>query len=265
MPSPFPGMDPYLEHPRAWPNIHHRLMTAIADDLAPKLLPKYQVLVEERIYQVDGQDSILVGAPDVSVRQQPRQRAQVTGTLATAPRPADALTVTLSIPETIRQGHLEIREIATSQVITAVEVLSPTNKRPGRGRLEYETKRATLLSSPCNLVEIDLLRQWPPLAIPQEAEPSTYRILVSPQEMRPQAKWYGFNLADAIPCFELPLQPGDEIPIVDLKVLLDGVYDRSGYGLVIDYSQDPVTPLEAEDAAWAKEWLKVTDLGEPFK
>ncbi len=161
MPSPFPGMDPYLEHPRAWPNIHHRLITAIADDLAPKLLPKYQVLVEERVYQVDGQDSILVGAPDVSVGQ--RQRVQVTGAVATAPRPTDGVTVTLNIPETVRQGHLEIREIATSQVITAVEVLSPTNKRPGRGRLEYETKRATVLSSPCSLVEIDCCgsgRRW---------------------------------------------------------------------------------------------------------
>jgi hypothetical protein len=69
MPSPFPGMDPYLEHPSAWPNVHHRLITAIADDLAPQLLPKYQVLVEEGIYQVDNPDSILIGAPDVLVQQ----------------------------------------------------------------------------------------------------------------------------------------------------------------------------------------------------
>jgi len=44
-------MDPYLEQPSAWSNVHHRLITAIADDIAPQLLPKYQVLVEERIYQ----------------------------------------------------------------------------------------------------------------------------------------------------------------------------------------------------------------------
>lgn len=238
MPSPFPGIDPYLEHPRAWPNIHHRLMTAIADDIAPKLLPKYQVLIEERLYQVDGQDSIVVGVPDVAVAQGQRQSTQSTVALATVSRPSDAVTVTLTIPETIRQGYLEIREIATSQVITVVEVLSPTNKRPGRGRMEYETKRATLLGSLCNFVEIDLLRQWPPLVIPQGIEPSAYRILVSPQELRPQASWYGFNLADPIPLFELPLQSGDQIPVVDLKGLLDGIYDRSGYGLVIDYAHN---------------------------
>ena len=254
MPSPFPGMDPYLEHPRAWPNIHHRLMTAIADDLAPKLLPKYQVLIEERVYQVDGQDSIVVGVPDVAVAK--GRHTQSASAVATAPRPSDAVTVTLTIPETVRQGYLEIREIATSQVVTVVEVLSPTNKRPGRGRLEYETKRATLLGSLCNFVEIDLLRQWAPLDMPQEVQPSAYRILVSPQDLRPQASWYGFNLADPIPVFELPLQPGDSIPVVDLKGLLDGIYDRSGYGLVIDYVQDPVPPLDPEDAAWAREWLK---------
>jgi len=231
-------------------------MTAIADDLAPQLLPKYQVLIEERVYPMDGQDSIVVGVPDVAVAPGPGQRTQSTVALATAPRPSDAVTVTLTMPETIRQGYLEIREIATSQVVTVVEVLSPTNKRPGRGRVEYETKRATLLGSLCNFLENELLRQWPPLGIPQGGEALALFILVSPQELRPQASWYGFNLADPIPFFELPLQSGDQIPVVDLKGLLDGIYDRSGYGLVIDYAQDPVPPLAGADAVWAREWLK---------
>jgi hypothetical protein len=248
-------MDPYLEHPSAWPNIHHRLMTAIADSLAPKLLPKYQVLVEERVYQMEGQDFVVVGRTDVAVARGQRQPTQKTCAIATASRPSDAVTVTLTLPETIRQGYLEIREIATSQVVTVVEVLSPTNKRPGRGRVEYEAKRATLLSSLCNFVEIDLLRQWPPLEVPQEVGASTYRILVSPQELRPQAQWYGFDLSNPIPCFELPLLPEDKPPTVELKGLLDGIYDRSGYGLVIDYSQNPVPPLEGANAAWAKAWL----------
>lgn len=108
MPSPFPGMDPYLEHPRAGPNIHHRLMTAIADDLAPQLLPKYQVLIEERVYPVDSQDAVVVGVPDVAVAKGLRQGVKGGGAIATAPRPDAAVTVTLTIPETIRQGYLEI-------------------------------------------------------------------------------------------------------------------------------------------------------------
>lgn len=246
MPSPFPGMDPYLEHPSACPNVHHRLMTEIADNLAPQLLPKYQILIEERIYQVDGQDSILVGVPDLAV-QQLRPEATTATTAVATPEP---LTVTLSMPETVRQGYLEIREIATGQVITVIEVLSPINKRAGKGRLDYENKRALILSSGTNLVEIDLLRQHLPMPIQDDLARSHYRILISPAQKRPQADLYAFNLRDRIPRFALPLRWTETSPILDLKQLLDGIYDRSGYGYVIDYTQPAVPPLSAADAAW---------------
>ncbi len=60
MPSPFPGMNPYLEHPSLWAGIHHRLITAIANDLGPKLRPKYIVAIEERVYEVNGDMTLLV-------------------------------------------------------------------------------------------------------------------------------------------------------------------------------------------------------------
>jgi Protein of unknown function (DUF4058) len=213
MPSPLPGMDPYLEHPSAWANIHHRLITAIADDLAPQLLPKYQILVEERVYQ-----------------------------------------------ETVRQKHLEVREIAIGQVVTVIEVLSPVNKRSGQGRIDYENKRARVFSSSSNMVEIDLLRQGKPMS-EQEGEPrSHYRILVSAQEKRPQADLYAFNLQDTIPVFPLPLRSDDrwrslperESPLINLKSMLDGIYDRSGYGFVIDYSQAPTPALSEGDLDWIR-------------
>jgi hypothetical protein len=256
MPSPFPGMDPYLEHPSAWPNIHHRLITAIADDLAPQLLPKYQILVEERVYQVAGEDSILVGAPDVTIGQVRSAQSADSGNIAVAV-PVDApISVTLPLLETVRQGYLEVREIATGQVITVIEVLSPVNKRPGKGRNDYENKRALILESSSNLVEIDLLRQWQPLPIEGNPIQSNYRILVSPQEKRPQADLYAFNLADRIPCFALPLRAEDTEPVVNLRSFLDGIYNRSGYGFVIDYSQPTVPPLSDNDQAWAENWLK---------
>jgi hypothetical protein len=247
-------MDPYLEHPSACPNVHHRLITAIADDLAPQLLPKYQVLVEERIYQVEAQDSILLGVPDILVQQiQPEVEAR---SIAIATPASEPLSVTLTIPETVRQGYLEVREIATGQVITVIEVLSPVNKRVGKGRLDYENKRAMILSSFSNFVEIDLLRQGQPMPIQSNLGRSHYRILVSPQEKRPQADLYCFNLPDPIPCFALPLRAGDSLPTVDLRCLLDGIYDRSGYGFVIDYSQPSVPPLPASDAAWVEKCIR---------
>lgn len=254
MPSPFPGMDPYLERPSAWSNVHHRLITAIADDLAPQLLPKYQVLVEERIYQVEAQDSIWVGAPDVLV-QQLRTDTEASA-VAVAPPSAEPLSVTLTIPETVRQGYLEVREIATGQVVTVIEVLSPVNKRAGKGRLDYENKRAMILSSASNFVEIDLLRQGQPMPIQEHFARSQYRLLVSPEEKRPQADLYAFNLADSIPCFALPLRTGDRLPTINLRQLLDGIYDRSGYGFVIDYAQPAVPPLSDGDAAWVNEWVR---------
>jgi hypothetical protein len=185
-------------------------MSAIADDLAPQLLPKYQVLIEERIYQVENQDSILVGAPDVLV-QQLRSDENPRTTTVVAPS-AEPLSVTLTI-------------------------------------------RAMILSSSSNFVEIDLLRQSPPMPIQENLARSHYRILVSPEEKRPQADLYAFNLPDPIPCFVLPLRSGDQLPTINLRQLLDGIYDRSGYGLVIDYAQPAVPPLSVSDAAWVQQWM----------
>jgi Protein of unknown function (DUF4058) len=255
MPSPFPGMNPYLEHPSAWANIHHRLITAIADVLAPQLLPKYQILIEERIYQVESEDSILIGVPDVTIQKVGSSSQPIaTGNIAVSEPSTQPRSVTLIHPETVRQSYLEVREIATGQVVTVIEVLSPVNKRPGKGRIDYENKRAMVFNSSSNMVEIDLLRQGQPMA--EQDTHSHYRILVSPEEKRPQADLYDFNVQDLIPCFPLPLRSEDICPRVDLRSLLDGIYDRSGYGFVIDYNQPPVPALPESDLNWVRQWLQ---------
>ncbi len=72
MPSPFPGMDPYLEGPNFWPEVHSRLIIEIAELLVPQLRPKYRVALEKRVYESAGNESLLVGIPDVVVqRRQP--------------------------------------------------------------------------------------------------------------------------------------------------------------------------------------------------
>ena len=256
MPSPLPGMDPYLEHPQSWPNFHHRLITAMAIDLAPQLRPKYRVVVEEAIYQTKGSDSLLVGIPDVTVQQANRSATLSSDRETSGITLAQPLEVELPMPEVIRQGYLEIREVATSEVTTVVEVLSPTNKRPGEGRRTYEAKRQIVLASATNLVEIDLLRQWEPfLTLPSQIR-SDYRILVSPSAARPRAELYTFNLPDVIPAFPLPLGADDEEPIVNLQKLVGQIYDQSGYDLVIDYRENPVPPLDEEGNAWLNAWLR---------
>ncbi|MGF1516041.1 MAG: DUF4058 family protein [Elainellaceae cyanobacterium] len=255
MPSPLPGMDPYLEHPQSWPNFHHRLITAIAVSLGPQIRPKYRVVVEEAIYQTAGQDSLLVGIPDVAVPRAKRKPVEGAEKSANTAMLAQPILVDLPMPEVVHQGYLEVRDVATSEVVTVIEVLSPTNKRPGEGRRTYEAKRRTIFASATNLVEIDLLRQWPPVVqLPQRIQ-THYRILVSASATRPQAGLYAFNLPEPIPAFPLPLREGDLEPVVAIQTLLGEIYDQSGYDLVINYDNAPVPPLSDKDAAWLAGWM----------
>ncbi len=254
MPSPLPGMDPYLEHPRSWPNFHHRLISAIAISLGPQLRPKYRVVVEEAIYQTEGQNSLLVGVPDVTI--QAARLSQPASEVPAGMTAAQPILVDLPMPEVVRQGYLEIREVATSEVVTVIEVLSPTNKRPGEGRRTYEAKRQVILASATNLVEIDLLRQWPSIVQLPEEFKTHYRILVSASAQRPQASLYAFNLQEPIPAFPLPLRATEPEPIVSLQHLIGDIYDQSGYDLVINYAEPPIPPLADEDARWLADCLE---------
>lgn len=160
------------------------------------------------------------------------------------------------MPTVVRQGYLEIREVVTSKVVTVIEVLSPVNKGSGGGRRSYEAKRQLILASATNLIEIDLLRQWPPIVqLPQQFQ-SRYRILVSASAKRPQASLYAFNLQDPIPAFPLPLEDEGCVSIVNLQGLMGEINDQSGYDLVTDYHQDPVPALSPEDALWLAEQVR---------
>ncbi len=256
MPSPFPGMNPYLENPELWAEVHSRLIIAIADAIAPQLRPKYRVAVEKRVYQMTDENTILVGIPDVSVSSSTKTRDD-SSNIAVASPPAKPVNVTLSMPEEVREGYLEVREVGTGEVVTVIEVLSPKNKRAGEGKNAYQKKRQKILASLSHLVEIDLLRSGKPMPILENEQiKSTYRILLSRSEYRPQAELYPFELQEAIPSFPLPLRQGDREPIVNLQELINGVYERAGFDLAIDYTREPVPPLTETDATWVKELLK---------
>src|SRR5207253_3411862 len=127
MPSPFPGMDPYLEGSLSM-SVHTQLSAEIARQLAPKLRPGYLALTSERFVFETAENAAHV--------------ATSAGTgVATAP-----LFLTTIIPEAVPQVTVEIRDTANRQLVTAIEVLSPTNKR-GDGREEYLAKRGRSLVS----------------------------------------------------------------------------------------------------------------------
>ncbi len=167
MPSPFPGMNPYLEHPEVWPGVHLLLISELTKFLSPQLRPKYRVGVEVRMYETIGEQSLLVGIPDLTVKGSQVTTKQPMTNVAVAQAPTQPQTVQVPVPETIKQGYLEVREVATKEVVTAIEILSPINKRSGEGRKQYETKRNKVLGSFTHLVESDGARSWgfPPLAL----------------------------------------------------------------------------------------------------
>lgn len=256
MPSPFPGMNPYLEHPSLWSGIHHRLITAIANDLAPHIRPKYIVAVEERVYQISGEESLLIGVPDVSVQRVQKATNTIDSSVAVVAATAQPIEATIPLPEILTEGYLEIRSVETGEVVTTIEILSPKNKLSAVGRIQYETKRQSVFSSSTHFVEIDLLRQGKPMPILSPKVESNYRILVSRSDTRPKAEFYAFNLPDRIPQFPLPLRSEDTEPVVDLQRLVHEIYDQGGYDLRLDYSRQLMPNLSVQDAAWVDKVLR---------
>jgi hypothetical protein len=269
-------MDPYLEDPALWLGIHTWLLVEIANVLGPLLRPQYYVSVEQRFYIAssdshESPEADPYAVADVLVSRQGRRnpdhdgRNGVSGGAArtsAAQRHSAALTVELPAASRVRQRYLEVRRAAAHDVVTVIELLSPTNKRPGDGRTEYETKRNAVLDSEAHFVEIDLLRAGEPLPLSYRGERLTrdraghYRVLVSRAEARPFADLLIASLRDPLPAMPIPLQPGEDEPEVDIKSVINTVYDRGSYDLRIDYRTDPVPPLSPEDAAWADRLLR---------
>ncbi len=238
----FPGMNPYLENPELWSEVHFGLIAVLARTLNAAITPKYRAAVEKRFYT----DSLLVGIPDVSVFERSTEVTEPQRTTATLSEP---LVVTVPIAEEIQERFLEIREVGTRTVVTVVEVLSPKNKRTGEGKIKYDAKRQVVLNSTANLVEIDLLRTGEPQPMAGGVA-SDYRILVSRANRRPAAELYPFNLREPLPRFLLPLRPEDQEAVVDLKEVLEQVYQEAALDLAINYTQPPVPPISDHDFAW---------------
>jgi Protein of unknown function (DUF4058) len=255
MGSPFPGMDPFLENPFFWHQVHSRLIVALANELGAKLRPKYYAAIETRTYLDDEDGSIFVGIPDAIVfRATSTHRSPLISgsSILLAPQPQR---VRLVEPIECKERYLEIRKVDTHHVILAIEVLSPKNKR-GDGRKSYLKKRQTLLETNSHFIEIDLLRALGSMPVIGIQSQSHYRILVSKADDRPEADLYSFNLQDPIPVIPIPLQPEDEPVAIDLANLLRDIYEQGCFDLQINY-QDPVPApdLSEADRAWVKQVL----------
>ena len=250
MPSPFPGMDPYLEGP-SWMSFHGQLIAEIARQLAPRLRHKYIALMDERIVWDAPQDDVQVDEverrPDVGVMELTPDGPGAAAGVATAAPPLSMVTV---MPRPVTQRRVEIRDVEHRRLVCAIELLSPPNKRGGRRK--YLIKRARVLASSAHLIEIDLLRQGRrvPMLKPLPAGP--YFVFVSRAGRRPVVDVWPLGLADPLPAVPVPLRSPDPDVTLDLQLALTRVYEEISYDLILDYRKSPAVPLDPAGAEWAR-------------
>ncbi len=254
MPSPFPGMNPYFEQGAHWADFHTEYLTTLRRLLAPQVGPTYIVQLDEHIYVHDmpPEPRQRVGSADLSLaRPDLGEIARVRGVgLLEAPA-----VVRLSIQNVEHIPYLEVRDRLGRELVTVIELLSPSNKRAGADRESYLAKRRELLHSPAHLIEIDLLRGWTPM--PHEGRPECdYSVMVSRAERRAAgvAGFWPIKLRDRLPVIPVPLRLPDEAVRVDLQETLDRAYDGPGYEHYI-YNGNPEPGLSAEDATWARQFV----------
>lgn len=265
MPSPFPGMDPYLEDPALWRGVHHRLITYIADTLSARLPQRYVANIDERLYVVEADRNIY---PDTLVKEAPAVRpapSESNGGVAVATMAAlesdPALEVSLGAEE-FQEGFVEIRLAgAEGRVVSVIEVLSPTNKESGgAGREQYRAKQRHLLGSPIHLLEIDLLRQGAyttaaPLGPLQSRARWNYLVSLHRGGRRSFQVW-PVTLRQRLPRVRVPLADKDADLVLDVQEMLNQCYDAGHYDRQLDYRRAPVVPLEPTDADWTDALLR---------
>lgn len=261
MPSPFPGMNPYLEHEFAWKDFHARSVPVIAELIAAQVGDAYDVMVDEHLYihEPPAAERRRLGRADASVAVGEDARPPRTTAAAALPAPATAVFSPPIDVETV--PYVAVRDREGTQIVTVIELLSPANKRGGGDREQYLYKRKEVLLSSAHFVEIDLLRGGPRLPA-DNLPPCDYYAAVSRVEDRPKVGVWPVWLRERLPKIPIPLTSPDPDAALDLQVMLDLVYDRARYGQKL-YRRPIVPPLAAADAEWAKQFVPAAAAATP--
>ena len=264
MPSPFPGMDPFLEDPGLWPDVHASLIYEARAFLSERLRPKYSVRIEDRVYisdQLDPGRSAIIPDLRIGVRPGWEGRSFEPENLDTSVEVDEPIVATMLIDIEIHEARIEIVDRESQFVVTIIELLSPANKvRDAEGRKSFKQKRQEVMSSPSHWVELDLLRVGFEMAKIRRLPPHEYLVHVSRPTDRPKGLFWPIRLSHRLPVIKIPLKPEDPDASLDLQAVLTTAYDRADYDLTIDYTRDPVPPLEGEWAAWADRLLRAKGL-----
>jgi hypothetical protein len=250
-------MDPYLE--RSWRDVHADLVAQARAALNQVLPGDLIARMEERVV-IDNVQELhsKVIYPDVRVYENPDQ-IQYGAPEGGASAVAEPIILEVPLEQPTEQ-YVTVVEAEGGQLVTVIEVLSPTNKLPGKGRDEYRQKRDELNLANVNLVELDLIRagDWRELLFPAIAPAQSqtpYRAIVRRIHPKRRIELYPISLRTRLPKISIPLRLSDKDVILDLQSLVDEVYDRGRYDR-INYNRPPEPPLEEPDQAWGEELLR---------
>jgi hypothetical protein len=248
MPSPFPGMNPYLEQNDTWEDFHLSFITHARDLLTRQVGANYLVKIEVRLYlhELSVEERRFAGRTDVGVTEVLSAEKKATAGPALLPAPMDLLLPTVDVQ---RESFLEIHDRRDRRLVTVLELLSPANKTPGPDHDAYVGKRRSFLASRTHFVEIDLrrggMRPQPP-----ELPTCDYYAIVSRYQERPHVGMWPIGLRERLPEIPIPLTLPDPDLRLDLQALLNSVYDAADYGKYI-YEEKPQPPLLPAEAEWA--------------
>lgn len=222
MPSPFPGMDPYLEDDALWPVFHHQFVQSLNQILQPSLIDRYRQRINQRRYVIE-----------------------------------QAL-FTSVVREEHLEDYIEIRQRCDGRLITLVDVVSPTNKLSPDGRAAYLAKRSEGKNAKASLVEVDLVLQGQPtLEYSRDGLPDwDYAVTVTRSTQPDRYEIYTATLQKRLPRFRLPLASDDKDTVLDLHTAFTRCYEQGGFAAKINYGKDPSTPLIDEDRKWLNDLLK---------
>jgi hypothetical protein len=270
MPSPFPGMDPYLEAPDIWPDFHDALAAEIRGALnqclpAPfyarlEMRPEVGIVEEERISRRI--------VPDVAVARGPAPA--IGSSLAVLDEPRTEVSPSFEVQvssEPLQHSFVEIRDPSRGhQLVTLIEIASPSNKQPGPDRRSYLQEQQEVLESDASLIELDLLRGGARLLTRPELErfverldpPPHYLVVVNRAWRRngvatAYQQVFPVLVTGPLPCISVPLREGLDEPRLDLQFVFNRAYDRGPYQRgAVDYRCPPEPPLPQELAAWTE-------------
>jgi hypothetical protein len=243
-------MNPYLEQDDCWQDFHQTYIKELRDQIVSQVGPAYIVKLESHIYvhELGLEGRQFKGRADVGVAQHVQRQVSDMGTaVLEAP-----LKVRLPAVDFEVSDHIEIRDKESRALITVIEMLSPTNKKSGPDREQYLGKRSFLLYKQVHFVELDFLRGWPRMPVPELPACAYYALVRRASEWPPLLNLWPVGLRERLPIIPIPLRQPDADVRIDLQEILQVAYDSAQYGNYI-YEGEPYPALSPDDQTWARD------------